>query len=95
MPSFEEGFGLPVVEAMACGAPVISSQSASLPEVAGDAAEYFDPRSPDDLAHALDSVLHSPSRLAELRSRGFERAKRYSWAKCAAVHCGVYRSLLN
>ncbi len=95
MPSFEEGFGLPVVEAMACGTPVICSQSASLPEVAGDAAEYFNPRSPEDLADVLDRVLRSPTRLAELRTKGFDRAKKYTWERCAAVHCGVYRRMLN
>jgi glycosyltransferase involved in cell wall biosynthesis len=94
MPSFEEGFGLPVVEAMACGTPVICSQSASLPEVAGDAAEYFDPRSAEDLADALDRVLHSASRSADLRMKGLERAKRFTWEKCAAVHCSVYRRLV-
>jgi glycosyltransferase involved in cell wall biosynthesis len=63
--------------------------------VAADAAQYFDPRSPEDLAGALDYVLHSAFRSAELRSRGFARASKFTWEKCAAVHCAVYRRLMG
>jgi glycosyltransferase involved in cell wall biosynthesis len=94
MPSFIEGFGLPVLEAMACGTPVVCSRAASLPEVAGDAAEYFEPTSVEDLAAAMEGVLSSTERQAELRRRGLERVKLFSWEECARRHCEVYRNLL-
>jgi len=95
MPSFIEGFGLPVLEAMACGAPVVCSRAASLPEVAGHAAEFFEPSSVDDLAEAIERVLSSPERQAELRQKGLERAKQFSWGECARRHCEVYRRVLQ
>jgi glycosyltransferase involved in cell wall biosynthesis len=94
MPSFIEGFGLPVLEAMACGTPVVCSRAASLPEVAGDAAEYFEPTSVESLAAAMERVLGSAERQAELRRRGLERVKLFSWDDCARRHCEVYRSVL-
>ncbi|MGA2606329.1 MAG: glycosyltransferase family 1 protein [Terriglobia bacterium] len=95
MPSFIEGFGLPVLEAMACGTPVVCSRAASLPEVAGDAAEYFEPTSVEDLAAAVERVLNSEERQAELRQRGLERVKQFSWYECARRHCEVYRKALQ
>ena len=94
MPSFIEGFGLPVLEAMACGTPVICSRAASLPEVAGDSAEYFEPTSVEGLAAAMERLLESAERRAELRRRGLERVKLFSWDECARRHCEVYRSVL-
>jgi glycosyltransferase involved in cell wall biosynthesis len=94
MPSFIEGFGLPVLEAMACGTPVVCSRAASLPEVAGDAAEYFEPTSVEGLAAGMERVLGSAERQAELRHRGLERVKLFSWDECARRHCEVYRSVL-
>jgi glycosyltransferase involved in cell wall biosynthesis len=95
LPSFIEGFGLPVLEAMACGTPVVCSRAASLPEVAGDAAEYFDPSSAEDLAAAIERVLNSRERQTELRQKGVERAKQFSWDECARRHGEVYRNLLQ
>jgi glycosyltransferase involved in cell wall biosynthesis len=95
MPSFIEGFGLPVLEAMACGTPVVCSRAASLPEVAGDAAEYFEPTSVEDLAAAIERVLNSEQRQAELRQKGLERVKQFSWYECARRHCEVYRKALQ
>ncbi len=83
-PSLYEGFGLPVVEAMACGAPVVSSNASSLPEVAGDAALYFDPREVDALTDALRRALADDALRADLRARGFAQAKKFSWEKAAA-----------
>jgi glycosyltransferase involved in cell wall biosynthesis len=95
MPSSIEGFGLPVLEAMACGTPVVCSRAASLPEVAGDAAEYFEPASVEDLAMAIERVLRSSQFQATLRSKGLERAKLFSWEQFARRHCEVYREALG
>jgi glycosyltransferase involved in cell wall biosynthesis len=95
LPSVVEGFGLPILEAMACGTPVICSRAASLPEVAGDAAEYFEPTSAEDLADVMEKVLGSPERQAERRGRGLERAKAFSWDTCARQHREIYRSILD
>jgi glycosyltransferase involved in cell wall biosynthesis len=89
-PSLYEGFGMPVVEAMACGCPVACSNTTSLPEVAGDAARLFDPRDVDDIAAAVDEVLDDPQPLIV---RGLERARRYTWEACAQAHDDVYRAL--
>jgi len=77
-PSLAEGFGLPVVEAMACGAPVVTSDRSSLPEVAADAAVLVDPEDPDEIATAITAVLDDQALRRSLRDRGFERARAYS-----------------
>ncbi|MFQ6058834.1 MAG: glycosyltransferase family 4 protein [Anaerolineae bacterium] len=83
MPSLYEGFGLPVVEAMACGTPVVCSNASSLPEVAGDAALLVDPLDVEGMAAAMERVLGDDELRAELIERGFERAKKFSWERCA------------
>ena len=93
-PSVYEGFGLPVLEAMACETPVVCSRAASLPEVAGNAAEYFEPSEVDDLAAATERVLSSKEKQAEMRQRGLERAKLFTWDECARKHLEVYKGLL-
>jgi glycosyltransferase involved in cell wall biosynthesis len=95
LPSTLEGFGLPVIEAMACGTPVACSRSASLPEVAGEDAEYFDAYNVDEMAAAIERVLSSFERQCDLQKRGLEHAKEFSWEKCAQKHREVYRSLLE
>lgn len=93
-PSTLEGFGLPVLEAMACGTPVVCSRAASLPEVAGDAAEYFDPYSAEDLAAAIDRVLSSTEQREELRRKGLQRASLFTWDECGRKHAEIYSQML-
>ena len=80
-PSLGEGFGLPVVEAMAAGAPVITSDVSSLPEVGGDAVAYVDPRDVDDIRRGLAHVLADPQAREVMARRGRERAARFTWAQ--------------
>jgi len=82
-PSLYEGFGLPPLEAMACGCPCVVSKVASLPEVCGDAALYCDPYSIDDIADKISQLLVDEKLKAKLIKRGLERAKKYSWEKTA------------
>jgi len=95
MPSTVEGFGLPVLEAMACGTPVIASRTASLPEVAGDAAIYFDPASSEELGVQIERILHSPELQASLRNKGIQRAKQFTWRQSARQHIELYNRLLG
>ena len=82
-PSFYEGFGLPPLEAMSCGCPVVASRAASLPEVLGDAALYCDPRSPEDIARRIAELSADPGLRDELRRRGAARAAGFRWRDCA------------
>ncbi len=82
-PSLYEGFGFPVLEAMACGTPVVCSNVSSLPEVAGDAALLVDPLDVEALASALARVVDDEGLRRELRARGFEQVRRFSWRRCA------------
>lgn len=95
MPSLYEGFGLPVLEAMALGAPVVCSRAASLPEIGGKAVEYFDPLSPPEIAAALAKVLGSEELRAEMRRKGLARAKQFTWEECARRYCEVYREVVG
>jgi glycosyltransferase involved in cell wall biosynthesis len=82
-PSIYEGFGLPPLEAMACGCPVICSNRASMPEVCGDAALYFDPLNEADIHHSITMLLENSSLQDSLREKGFERVKRFTWKNSA------------
>jgi glycosyltransferase involved in cell wall biosynthesis len=82
-PSLYEGFGIPVLEAGACGVPVITSNTSSLPEVAGDAALLVDPYDVDAIADAMYRLVTDEALRAELTRRGAENVKRFSWEKCA------------
>src|SRR5207253_1374181 len=86
-PSLYEGFGIPPLEAMACGTPVVASTGGALPEILGDAALLVDPRDEDALAEALQAAAEDDG---ALRRRGIERARRYTWPRDAAEQWGVY-----
>ena len=95
-PSFAEGFGLPPLEAMASGVPVIVSNTTSLPEVCGDAAIYVDPHQPTAIAFAIDSLLGDSTLYSEKKSAGIERAKHFTWKKTAlAFMNSVNKALLQ
>ncbi|MBN1402361.1 MAG: glycosyltransferase family 4 protein, partial [Anaerolineae bacterium] len=93
-PSLYEGFGLPVLEAMACGCPVCSSDAASLPEVGGDAARYFDPQNTADMRAVLSEVLTNETLRAAMRQRGLERAAEYSWERTARETLALYEQVI-
>ncbi|MGQ0645832.1 MAG: glycosyltransferase family 4 protein [Elusimicrobiota bacterium] len=91
-PSLYEGFGLPPLEAMACGAPAIVSNSSSLPEVCGDAAVYVDPMDAGDIRRAMLEVARGPDLRRAMRERGLRRAARFSWRETARKTLRVYES---
>jgi glycosyltransferase involved in cell wall biosynthesis len=95
VPSIYEGFGLPVLEAMAAHVPVVSSRVASLPEVAGEGALYFDPFSVQDMADKLATLLLDPGLRGALRDKGIENLRRFSWEGTAAQTLEVYRSVVG
>jgi len=92
LPSLYEGFGLPVLEAMACGTPVVCSQASSLPEVAGDAALLVEPHDVDGLAAALQRALSDEALRRQMIARGLAQAARFSWEKAARETLAVYRA---
>ena len=94
-PSLYEGFGLPVVEAMACGCAVVCADAASLPELAGDAALLVNPREPRAIANAVQALLEDESLRRELRQRALRRAAQFSWSRTGKETLSIYRRLLR
>jgi glycosyltransferase involved in cell wall biosynthesis len=94
-PSLYEGFGLPPLEAMASGIPAAVARAASIPEVCGDAVLYFDPRSVDDIAEKILTVVRDQSLRQHLIERGKLRAAEFSWETCAEKTAGLIRSILQ
>jgi glycosyltransferase involved in cell wall biosynthesis len=91
-PSLYEGFGLPPLEAMACGTPVVSSNAASLPEVVGNAAVLFDPLNAEALTAALEQLLTHEADADALIARGLDRARRFSWERCSRETLASYHA---
>ena len=95
IPSFYEGFGLIGLESMACGTPVISSNITSLPEILGDAAIYFNPNNPEEMAEKMKLVLTDKKLYNEMREKGSKQIKKYSWEKMGEETMEIYGKILN
>ncbi len=94
-PSFAEGFGLPVLEALACGTPVACSDTHSLPEIAEEAAVYFDPEKTDSITKALNNIITDSRLRSDLIAKGLLQAKKFSWEKTVRDTLDVYREVKN
>lgn len=95
MPSLYEGFGLPILEAMNCGCPVVTTKEGSIPEIAGDAAFYVDAYDVDDIAKGIKEVFNSDKLQTELSKKGLIRSKKFSWKKTAEETVAVYKKVLE
>jgi glycosyltransferase involved in cell wall biosynthesis len=94
-PSLYEGFGIPLLEAMACGAPVITGAECALPEVAGEAALYINPQDPEQLGAELEGLVGDRGLQERLRRKGFERVKQFSWDRAGQETLKLYREVLG
>jgi glycosyltransferase involved in cell wall biosynthesis len=92
-PSLFESFGLPIIEAMRCGTPVICSNAGAMPEICGDAAYLVDPTSTDAIAQAMEAVFLNPELRQSLIERGLEHSKRYSWHETARQTLAIYKAV--
>jgi glycosyltransferase involved in cell wall biosynthesis len=94
-PSLYEGFGLPPLEAMACGCPVVASRTSSLPEVCGDAARYIDPNDIESICDGISDVLSDQELAHDLSEKGLRQAKQFSWERCAHETLAVYNEVID
>lgn len=94
-PSMYEGFGLPPLEAMAHGCPVVSSNKASMPEILGNAASYFNPESEEEILQKVEEVMRNTRKREEMIRNGYEIIKKYSWEECAEKTGEIYQKVLN
>jgi len=94
-PSFYEGFGLPLLEAMACGCPILSSNQASLPEIGGKGVLYFNPYQKNDLKKSVNSLYSNEAKRKRIAKEGLKRVKEFSWSKTAAKTLKIYEKTLN
>lgn len=94
-PSLYEGFGIPLLDAMACGAPIITGPGSALPEVAGDAAIYVDPHDPEQLGMEIERLVSDRVLQEELRNTGFERVKQFTWERAAQETLALYRDVFG
>jgi glycosyltransferase involved in cell wall biosynthesis len=92
-PSLYEGFGLPPLEAMACGTPVAASRISSIPEILGEAAVYFDPYSVEEIAESINKILLEEGLKEKMVDLGLLQAKNFNWKKCARETLGVYNTV--
>lgn len=94
-PSLSEGFGLPALEAMSYGTPVISSNATCLPEILGDSAIYFDPKNAHNIAKVISQVMADKKLQEKMTKKGYMRVKKYNWKHTAKITIGVYEKILN
>ena len=94
-PSKYEGFGLPPLEAMACGTPVIASSKSCMPEVLGNAAKFFDPNEPSQIAKVISNTLNNKKLLKQMSDKGIDQVKKYSWTKMARQTLQLYKNILE
>ena len=93
-PSLRESFGMPILESMACGTPVITSNTSSMPEVAGDAAKLIDPYASYTIAEAMEKLRLDPAMYNHYKELGYERAKLFTWEKAASELLETYRNII-
>ncbi len=94
-PSLHETFGLPILEAMACGCPVITSDVGACPEVAGDSALFVNPRSVDDITNAMKRLIEDDSLRQLLRQKGLARSQQFTWRKSADEHLKIFEKAVT
>ena len=94
-PSLYEGFGLPIIEAMACGCPTLSSNRCSLPEIGGDAAHFFSPTEISEIAESIRKVCEDSEFRHILVKRGPEQAKKFNWESSFKKHMDLFETILN